>query len=265
MQYKKGFTEKNFAYILNQYKYNLHPGDIVAGKIFNKEAKGFLVDIGTHIAGYLPLKELSLISKVNYNKKEISYLNNLTREFFILAYNTDSQQLILSIKRLEYLRAWKRIKQLNKEDIILNLKIDQINKGGAITYLEGLKGFIPNSHLTRNKNKIKFKEKKIKCKILIANEKNNQIICSNKSALLYLSTDKFKIGEIVYGAITAIQTYGIFIDINSIPALLHISEIGSKHIENIHEIFQIGNIIKVKIIHIDMKQGRLSVSRRNID
>uniref|UniRef100_UPI00300199EF ribosomal protein S1 n=1 Tax=Anunuuluaehu liula TaxID=3049639 RepID=UPI00300199EF len=262
MQTNKSFTDSNFASMLNEYNYHLHPGDIVAGTIFNKEYEGFLVDIGAKIAGYLPYEEITSISYIKENN--VNYLHNETREFFILAYNKRSQQLILSIKRLEYLRAWKRIKQIEDEDIILDINVIGINKGGLITDVEGLQGFIPNSHLAIYVNKISIQNHSIKCKLLLANEKTNQLILSNKKAIISISSNKFKIGEIVIGEIVKIETYGVFIQINGIVALLHISEIANKNIANIKNIFNIGDNIKVKILHIDMQQGRLSVSRRNI-
>lgn len=263
MQINKSFTDSNFASMLNEYNYNLHPGDIVAGTIFNKEYKGLLVDIGAKIAGYLPYEEITLINNIKNSKR--NYLHNETREFFILAYNKRSQQLILSIKRLEYLRAWKRIKQIENEDIILKINVIGINKGGLIINLEGLQGFIPNSHLGIYLDKISIQNQCIQCKLLLANEKTNQLILSHKKAIIAISSNKFKIGEVVTGQIMKIETYGVFIQIYEILALLHISEIGNRNIENINNVFNIGDSIKVKILHIDIEQARLSVSMRNIN
>ena len=36
---------------------------------------------------------------------------------------------------------------MQKEDIVLELYINKINKGGALINIEGINGFIPNSHL----------------------------------------------------------------------------------------------------------------------
>ena len=253
---QKSFTNNDFAYMLNQYNYSISAGDIVAGNIFHKEKQGFLVDIGEEIAGYLPFEETSLRTTTDAN---LNYLIHATREFFILAYQQKSKQLLLSIKRLEYIRAWKRIKQIETEDIILTLQSQGFNKGGIITVLEGLQGFIPNSHLI---NKSCITHQNIKCKLLLADEKANKLILSHKKAILDISTNKFKIGDLVMGKIIKIKPYGIFIDIYGIPGLLHISEIGSKNIINITTMFHIGDSIKVKILHIDMEQGRLSVSRK---
>nr|YP_009500397.1 ribosomal protein S1 [Gracilariopsis heteroclada]AXE43559.1 ribosomal protein S1 [Gracilariopsis heteroclada] len=259
------FSEKDFGAILNHYDYSLHPGDIVAGTIFHKESRGFLVDIGAHVAGYLPIDEILLNSFNSYDQYPLENFVNDTREFFILAYDQQKQQLLLSIKRLDYIRAWKRIKQLESEDIILHLPISNFNKGGILTILEGLKSFIPKSHLISFVHDQGFVKNNIPCKLLFSDEKTNKLILSHKLAMLSIYSNVLKIGSTVYGEITQIKKYGIFISIYGIPALLHISEIGYKHIDNINCIFQIGKKIKVKIIHIDMHQGRISVSKREVD
>ena len=258
---KQGFTHKNFAALLSEYKYNISLGDIVGGTIFSEETQGFLVDIGAKIAAYLPKEENSIYSSC----PEITNIINITREFFILAYNQSSKQLILSIRRLEYIRAWSRIKQMQSEDIITYLKIKRANKGGLLIIVEGIQGFIPNSHVADDYLKNDIINRTIPCQFLIANEKLNKIILSNKRAILTNCKNMIYIGQKVEGIITKVTDYGIFIKINQIPALLHISEIGHKHIDKLETIFKTGNKITVKIIHIDKKQGRLSVSRRSLD
>nr|YP_009391329.1 ribosomal protein S1 [Dipterocladia arabiensis]ARW59473.1 ribosomal protein S1 [Dipterocladia arabiensis] len=254
--------QNKFAKILQKYKYNLNPGDIVAGTIIYQEYSGFLVNIGDEIAGYLPKEEIDII--FIYNQSTKNSLINVTRDFFIIKKNSNIKQYLLSIKRLEYIRSWKRIKQLYLENIIFNLPIKYINKGGLITYLEKIQGFIPKSHLHINQHLSNLEKNSIKCKILLLDEQKNQLILSHKSALLQSSKHKFRIGELVYGLIIKIKNYGLFINIYGIIALLHISEIGSTYIKSINKLFYIGKLVKIKIIHIDIKQGRLSVSKKSI-
>ena len=255
----KLFTHQDFGFLLEKYQYKLNIGDITAGTIFSKEKKGFLVDIGETVTGYLPMDEVS----INHINKTFPIINN-SREFFILAYNKKSKQLILSIKRLEYIRGWQRIKQIQAKDMTIYLYIKKINKGGLITNFEGIQGFIPNSHISNIEIKSSFMHKKIKCKIFFTNDKTNTIIFSHKRACLIELLSKIHIGQIISGTITKIQKYGVFIKIYSFTALLHISEIGTENLNNL-DIFYIGNIIKVQVIHIDTRQGRISVSRKYIN
>ena len=254
-----------FASMLIQYNYNLNKGDIIAGKIFSKEKQYFLVDIGDQVVSYLPFDEISLLNDYGTSILDINLIHT-TREFFVLDYNINTQKTIVSLKRLEYIRGWQRIKQLQKEDVLFKVPIYQINKGGIITFIEKIQGFIPNSHIFQMNtlSNDTHLNKHIICNLLLSDEKNNQIILSSKSAMLYLAKHQFRLGELIYGTIVQIQQYGLFIKIYNTLALLHISEISSQYIENIYSMFKIGNMIKVKIIHINMKQGRLSVSTRYI-
>lgn len=259
-QVKQGFTHKDFAAVLNKYNYELNLGDITAGTIFSEEKDGFLVDIGTQTAAYLPKDEVTVYRQYSSRNKIV----NETREFFILAHNKKSKQLILSIKRLEYIRAWKRIKQMEKEDIIINLVVNKINKGGLLTEIEGIQGFIPNSHIVDIQNKSLLLNKHLTCQFLLIEEKLNKIIFSNKRAVLTKLSHIIQVGQITIGTITKIETYGLFIKIHGITALLHMSEIEYKKIDRKHKMFKVGDKIQVKIIHIDKKQGRLSLSRRHL-
>jgi small subunit ribosomal protein S1 len=251
------FTHRDFASMLYKYKYRLNIGDITGGTIFSREKKGFLVDIGEYVAAYLPDDEVS-ISK--YKKTEP--FANTSREFFIVAYNKKAKQLILSIKRLEYIRGWRRIKQIKKEDGAICLYINRVNKGGLITSFEGIQGFIPNSHIVNIKEKKGMVSQKTVCQILFINEKTNTIVLSQRRATLKKLLSKIYVGQNTKGVIAKIQHYGAFINIYGFLALLHISEINTET-SSIKTLY-VGKRISVQIIHIDTKQGRLSVSTKRL-
>nr|YP_009628786.1 ribosomal protein S1 [Balbiania investiens]QBX88569.1 ribosomal protein S1 [Balbiania investiens] len=253
------FTHENFAKVLNIYNYRLHIGDIVAGTIFNKEKDGYLIDIGANNAAYLPLEEVSL----NGKSQDILQVNDIL-ELFILAYNEESRQLILSLRRLAYIKAWARIKQLKTEDIIIQVPACGINKGGILIEIEDIQGFIPNSHLSYLVQLNNLSSNFILCKLLVAEEQSNKLILSNRCAILEKMIQNLHIGKTYDSTIIKIKTYGIIVNIYNIPALLHVSEIGISYITDLNELFTVGDNLKVQIIHIDIKQGRLSVSRRKI-
>nr|YP_010873265.1 ribosomal protein S1 [Nemalion vermiculare]WGV34362.1 ribosomal protein S1 [Nemalion vermiculare] len=250
------FTHENFAQVLSKYQYNFHAGDIIAGSIFSKEYGGFLVDIGNHTAGYLPEAELFL-AQISYESVNL----HETREFFILAHDLESKQLILSIKRLTYIRAWERIKQLRDENIIIEASIKGINKGGIIIEIEGIQGFIPNSHLCySNIGKDNLINTVIECKFLMADEQTNKLVLSNRCAVIERLITKIKIGSTVQADVMDITDFGVFFNVYSIPALLHKSEINEMYAQNMQKFFPTGKNWLIKIMHIDTKQGRISVS-----
>nr|NP_053955.1 ribosomal protein S1 [Porphyra purpurea]P51345.1 RecName: Full=Small ribosomal subunit protein bS1c; AltName: Full=30S ribosomal protein S1, chloroplastic [Porphyra purpurea]AAC08231.1 30S ribosomal protein S1 [Porphyra purpurea] len=257
----ESFTHRNFAAVLQKYKYDLNLGDIVAGTIFSFELNGVLVDIGTPVSAYLPIQEVSSNQELNnFNSLNI----NDTREFFLLDYNVESRQLILSIRRLEYIRAWKRIRQLLAEDSLLDVRIKGFNKGGMIVNLEGISGFVPNSHLNNFSKNTSSTNKFIKLKLLNVEEKSNNLILSHRRALIAQASSNLIVGNIIEGVINQITPYGLFIKAGNLKGLVHISEINVKQVERIPSQFKIGDTIKAVIIHVDKKQGRLSLSMKHL-
>ena len=251
------FTQKEFASVLHKYQYNLHLGDIVAGTIFGKEVKGVLVDIGATNAAFLPKAEFSI-----KNNQRLSLNMNETYEFFILAHNKNSSQLILSTRRLEYIRIWERVKQLQEEDLIIYANIIGKNNGGLLVNLDGIKGFLPNSHIVNLDIKEALINTQIPLKFLSADEKLNQLIFSQRRAILTLNN--FIIGNTVNATVVKIKYYGIFVKIQNILALLHISEIPPINAHKLAKTFPVNSKLKVMILHIDNKQGRLSVSIKKL-
>jgi len=78
-----------------------------------------------------------------------------------------------------------------------------------------------------------------------------------------LSIDDLAEGMVVQGTVRNVIDFGAFVDIGvKQDALLHISELSKRHIKNPLEVIAIGDIISVKIIGIDKKRGRVSLSRK---
>ncbi|MEN9249024.1 MAG: S1 RNA-binding domain-containing protein, partial [Gloeomargarita sp. GXS_bins_116] len=140
-----GFTHEDFAALLDRYDYRFSPGDIVQGTVFALEPKGALIDIGAKTAAFLPLQEMS-INRVDSPEEVLR--PDETREFFILSDENEEGQLTLSIRRIEYMRSWERVRQLQREDATVRATVFAINRGGALVRIEGLRGFIPGSHIS---------------------------------------------------------------------------------------------------------------------
>jgi len=70
-------------------------------------------------------------------------------------------------------------------------------------------------------------------------------------------------GEIYMGKVTSIMPYGAFVEI--LPGkegLLHISEVDHKRLESLSGILKEGDQVKVKLLEVDKKSGKLRLSRK---
>lgn len=72
---------------------------------------------------------------------------------------------------------------------------------------------------------------------------------------------KYEVGEVVTGKVTGIQPYGAFVALDeSTQGLVHISEITYGYVRNVEDFFKVGDIIQVKILDIDERSEKISLS-----
>ena len=176
-----GFTIDDFASLLSKYDYNFKPGDIVNGTVFALETKGAMIDIGAKTAAFMPLQEVS-INRVEGLSDVL--LPGEIREFFIMSEENEDGQLSLSVRRIEYQRAWERVRQLQKEDATIYSEVFATNRGGALVRVEGLRGFIPGSHISTRKPKEELVADFLPLKFLEVDEERNRLVLSHRRALV---------------------------------------------------------------------------------
>ena len=254
-----GFTHEDFAALLDKYDYHFNPGDTVTGTVFSLEPRGALIDIGAKTAAYLPIQEMS-INRVDHPEEVLR--SNETREFFILTDENEDGQLTLSIRRIEYMRAWERVRQLQQEDATVRSGVFATNRGGALVRIEGLRGFIPGSHISTRKAKEDLVGEDLPLKFLEVDEERNRLVLSHRRALVERKMNGLQVGEVVLGTVRGLKPYGAFIDIGGVSGLLHISEISHDHIDTPHSVLNVNDEIKVMIIDLDAERGRISLSTK---
>ena len=257
-----GFTQEEFASLLGKYDYNFKPGDLVKGTVFALEPKGAMIDIGAKTAAFMPMQEVS-INRVEGLSDVLQ--PSESREFFIMSEENEDGQLALSIRRIEYQRAWERVRQLQKEDATIYSEVFATNRGGALVRVEGLRGFIPGSHISAKKIKEDLEGEYLPLKFLEVDEERNRLVLSHRRALVEKKMNRLEVGEVVVGSVKGIKPYGAFIDIGGVSGLLHISEISHEHIETPHNVLNVNDQMKVMIIDLDSERGRISLSTKALE
>jgi general stress protein 13 len=73
-----------------------------------------------------------------------------------------------------------------------------------------------------------------------------------------------KINDHIECKITGIQPYGIFVEYEDYTGLIHISEISQYFVSEIEQIFQVGDLIKVVVLDVDLENKRMKLSYKKI-
>lgn len=78
--------------------------------------------------------------------------------------------------------------------------------------------------------------------------------------------NSINVGNIVKGQITGVTPYGVFVSLeDDYSGLVHISEVSNKFVKDLPMLFNIGDIINVKILEIDEDKREVKLSIKKID
>nr|MDH3174946.1 S1 domain-containing post-transcriptional regulator GSP13 [Bacillus pumilus] len=74
---------------------------------------------------------------------------------------------------------------------------------------------------------------------------------------------KFEVGSVYTGKVTGLQAYGAFVALDEeTQGLVHISEVTHGFVKDINEHLSIGDEVQVKVLSVDEKGGKISLSIR---
>merc|ERR1711981_144154 len=158
----------------------------MGGTVVQYENGGALVDIGAKASAFLPLHEAGLVTNAGDDKAPIEDMVKLDveRDFQIISEEDENGQLLVSIRRIEYRQAWERIAALQTEDEVFEAEVIAVNRGGAIALVEGLRAFLPGSHLTGMLPDENLIGTVLPLKFLEVNQEANKLVVSNRRAVV---------------------------------------------------------------------------------
>lgn len=256
------FTMDDFAKALEKHDYQFQKGQVVNGRVFQLDPDGAYVDIGGKSSAFIPRDEASLRTVTDLS--EILPLNE-NLEFLIIRDQDAEGQVTLSRKQLEIQHIWERLAQMQENSQTTQVRVINVNKGGVTVNVQGLRGFIPRSHLVERDNLEALKGQSLNAGFLEVNKSNNKLILSQRIATRSASFSTLEVNQLVVGKISGIKPFGVFVDLDGTSALLHIKQISQKFIENLEKVFQVGQPIKAIIIDLDEGKGRVALSTRVLE
>jgi small subunit ribosomal protein S1 len=248
-------------------------GEIVEGKIVAKERGALFLDLGAVGTGIIYGKEFSeardILKDLKIGDKVFAKVVDLENE---------DGYIELSISQAGKELTWEELKQKKEKGEIISVKILGANKGGLLTEISGIPGFLPVSQLSSaNYPKVeggdtakilrelqKFIGKELSVQIFDLDPKVGKLILSEKlkeTEKIKESLKNYKVGDVVEGEITGIVDFGAFMRFGpeNLEGLIHISELDWKIIENPAEIVKLGQKVMAKIIAISDDKVFLSL------
>lgn len=260
------FSLDDFAKALEQHDQEfqtIQKGQIVQGQVFEYTSDGAYVDIaGAKSPGFLPIKEAALT-----DVEDLAELLPLKeeREFLIIRDQNAEGQVLLSIRQLELKRVWNEMAQVQKEGNTVQVQVTGVNKGGVTVDVNGLRGFIPRSHLTERTHLDRLVNDLLTVNIIELDPDNNKLVLSQRMVTESVGFSRLELGQLIEGTVSSIKPFGVFVDLDGVTGLIHIKEVSQKYIESLADLFPINQSIRALIIDLDEGRRRISLSTRLLE
>lgn len=250
----------------------INEGDILEGTVIGITDESVMIDLRYYAQGIIKAEDLSDDPKFSL-RRDIKVGDVISAT--VIATDDGNGNIQLSKKQANQVLAWDKLKEYMENNTNIDVKVAEKVKGGAVAYLEGIRGFIPASKLDLSyveEDAIdEYVGKTLTVRVINADEDDDKLVLSAKEILREKAeaerADKItnvEIGLVTEGTVESLQKYGAFVDLgNGLSGLLHISQISNQRIKHPGVVLQEGQKVKVKIIAI--KDGKISLSMKALD
>jgi small subunit ribosomal protein S1 len=261
-QSKSSFSREDFAKALMNYDYEFEKGQTVKGIVSQHTSEGAYVDIGGKSSALVPLREADIESDINLAD---CLPLQAEMEFLIISEQNADGQVTLSRRQLLLEKAWENVTAISEKGQSVQIRITGINKGGVTGDVEGLRGFIPRSHLVEKEDLDSLVGQLLHANFIQVDQENNKLVLSQRQLVQAAAMSQLVVGSLQEGKIVKIQPYGVFVDCKGVTGLLHIKQISGAHIDSIATLFKVGQPIKVVVTDIDEYKNRVSLSTKVLE
>lgn len=258
-------TMKDYEKELEASFRKIREGDVISGTVIDVNEEEVTLDLKYYTQGIIKAEDMS-------NDPAFSLLNDVKAgdviEATVIRMDDGQGNILLSKKEANEVLSWDVLEQLKEEKTDVMVKVSEAVNGGAVAYVEGIRGFIPASQLDLNyvEEPADYVGKTLKVRVITVDQEKEKLVLSAKEILKEQQKEEHdhKVamivpGTILEGTVESLQTYGAFIDLkDGLSGLVHISQICQKRIKKPSEVLKAGDKVKVKVLNTN--DGKISLS-----
>ena len=229
---------------------------------------GMFVDVGG-VDGLVHYSEISYKGPVNPGSIYKEGDKVLVK---VIKYDNEKKHLSLSIKAATP-DPWDEIKDGLEVGDTIKVTVSNIEPYGAFVDLgNDIEGFLHISEISWDKNIKNPKDhisegEELEVEVIEIDANDRRLRVSLKNLLkkpFDEFKEKFKEGDIVKGVVTSVTNFGAFIRVGGVEGLLHNEDASWDRNDKCKDLFKVGDEIDVKIIKIDSKEQKISLSLKDL-
>jgi small subunit ribosomal protein S1 len=174
---------------------------------------------------------------------------------------------------------WAKAQECFEEGKVIELVATGYNRGGLLVDWDGLRGFVPASHLLdfspyldEERRLAELAQRvgtSLKVKVIELDPREDRFILSQR-----MTTDEtqrrtellaqISPGDVCQGHVTNLCTFGAFVDLGGIEGLIHISELSWGRVDHPQDVLDRGQLVDVHVLNVDPAEGRVGLSLKRL-
>ena len=236
----------------------LKPDSVVVGIVTDIRNGEVTIDIGGKSEGVVPSYEFEDIDTLEIGSEVDVYIENLE--------DKNGNPVISHDKALQK-KNWELIVENCEEGSILPGRVKSKVKGGLVVNI-GVDAFLPASQIDTQApvNLDQYVGQTYDFKIVKINKERKNIVVSRRELIEEEREEKrrtllneIKVGDIRKGIVKNITDYGVFVDLDGLDGLLHITDLSWGRVSHPSEVVHVGQELEVMIIGIDSEKERVAL------
>lgn len=247
---------------------SLNRGQEVEGEVVSILGQEIILDLGLKAEGILQKRDLAPETAANLKVGD----KLLT---FVLVPENESGQVVLGLQKAilrgdKSLPRWAKFEEALQSNRSLTGKGLEINRGGLIVEVNGVRGFLPSSQVSLSQA-AKLDElvgQDLTVNVIEVDPSQNRLIFSQKANITEDVKKKLtllKIGEKVKGKVVAVLPFGVFVTLDGgVEGLVHISEIAWEKVEDPASLYKVGDEVEAQVQATDVNTGRVNLSVKQL-
>jgi len=254
----------------------LKKGDVVEGVVTHVSPKEITIDVGGKTEGVVIDRELE-----TYKETLLSLKPGEKVTAQVIVAENDRGQAVLSLRRSIFEKRWTELSEKQKSGEPVEVTGKEVVRGGMLVDYSGLRGYIPQSQFDAQTQRQldKMTNRHFQVRVIEVDAQTNRLIFSQRAVTEeeiiakqkeLLST--IEVGATVDATVTGVVPFGAFAKFTlpsdkesvEVEGLIHISEIAWEKVEDPNQYLKAGDKIKVKLIGVDEKTGKLTLSLKQL-
>ena len=247
----------------------IREGDIISGSVIDVNEEGVTLDLNYYASGVIKAEDMS--KDPSFSIMADVHVGDVI-EATVVKRDDGAGNIQLSRVEAADVLGWDKVQKYLEEKTVVNVKVAETVNKGVVAFLEGIRGFIPASHLSLSyvEDLNTFVGKELEVHVITVEKGKKKLVLSAREVLKEKEAEALNHriamvvpGTVMEGKVESIMPYGAFVDLgDGLSGLVHVSQISQKRIKTPSEVLNVGDTVKVKVLNT--KDNKISLSMKAV-